>query len=73
MSLILPSLLDMLDAKSLVPLAIVLLATFLILRRRPRQHALSEPSETTQRQPSQPTSQHERIRRDLESLLVELQ
>lgn len=60
---------DFLSSKQLVPLAVILIAIFLLLRR-PRR---SVSSGTGQRKPPASLSAEERIRRDLDALMVELQ
>jgi hypothetical protein len=67
---IVPLLDGLFGVESLVPLALALIAIFLLMRRRPRRSDDPERS-TIQRQP--PAASKQNLRRDLDELLVELQ
>jgi len=72
----LETMLDLLEAKSLVPLAFVLLMIFLVLRRRPRTSTRTMATQSSKPDKSAmppTTAPPQQLRQDLESLVVELE
>lgn len=67
---------DAFSAEQMVPLGIVLLAIYLLmssLRKRRERQSDQEPRDSTLRAGAAPANDSQRMRRDLESLIVELQ